>query len=212
MIASRLLLIAAALLAATSVLAQKKANVGAAYRCVDAQGRTHMGDSVPPECLGADVQVLNARGRVIRVIEGESARAARLEREAAQESERIAQEERAQKDRVLLDTYSSVDDIERLRDQRLDLLDSQITVTHQSMDNLRERQERLEQQIQRFRPYSDNPNAPPVPDHLAEDMVNTVNSLNVYQQQIEEKQAEKEQLRGEFAADIARFRKLKTQR
>ena len=57
-------------------------------------------------------------------------------------------------------------------------------VTEQNLSNLRERQTRLEGQIARFRPYSDKPNAPPLPDHLAAEMVNTVNGLRVYQESL----------------------------
>jgi hypothetical protein len=184
----------------------------AAYRCTDGSGRTHMSDSMPPECIGRDVEVLNERGRVLRVIEGEATRAARLEREAREDAERVAREEQAELDRVLLDTYQSVEEIERLRDQRLDLLASQITVAEQNIQTLRERQERLATQIQRFRPYSDAPDARPLPDHLAEEIVNTVESLRIYREQIAEKEAEQEELRQRFARDAARFRELKANR
>ena len=30
--------------------------------------------------------------------------------------------------------------------------------------------------VQRFRPYNDSPKAPPLPDHVSEDIVNTVNA------------------------------------
>ena len=110
---------------------------------------------------------------------------------------------------MLIDTYLSVEDIERLRNQRLELLEAQLNVTQQNISTMKERQSRLQQQIARFRPYSDAPNAPPLPDHLAEDMVNTVNSLQTYGATIASKQAEQEQLKAAFARDIARFKQLK---
>lgn len=179
------------------------------FRCTDARGQTHYGDRQPPACMGIDTQVLNERGTVLRIIEGETSRAARLLREAQEVIARKQREERALRDRMLLDTYLSVEDIERLRNQRLELLEAQLNATQQNIVAMRNRQATLEGQIARFRPYSDNPNAPPLPDHLAEDLVNTVNSMQTYQKNIVSKQTEQEQLKAEFAADIARFKQLK---
>ena len=63
--------------------------------------------------------------------------------------------------------------------------------------------------VQRFRPYNDAPEAPPVPDHVAEEMVNTVNGLVVYQEELAKNTAERNKLRAEFDADITRFKELK---
>lgn len=179
------------------------------FRCTDASGQTHFADHVPPACQGLDTQVLNERGTVVRVIEGEQSRAARLEREAAEATVRKAREEQALRDRMLVDTYLTVEDIERLRDQRLEMLAAQLNVTQQNIGALQERQSRLQQQVARFRPYSDQANAPPLPEHLAEEMVNTVNSLETYRQAIAARQAEQEALRQSFERDIARFKELK---
>ena len=95
---------------------------------------------------------------------------------------------------MLIETYLTVEDIERLRDQRLEQLDAQYRVTEQNISNLRERQTRLEAQIARFKPYSDKPNAPPLPEHLAEEMVNTVNGLRVYEESLAKNRKEQAEL------------------
>lgn len=179
------------------------------YRCRDAAGQTHYGDSKPPACEGLDTEVLNGHGMVTRVIEGTASRVERERSEQANAHLIRERQARQQRDRMLIDTYLTVEDIERLRDQRLDLLDSQYRVTEQSINNLRERQNRLSQQIARFKPYSDNPNAPALPDHLAEEMVNTVNGLRVYQETLAKTRNEQAQIRNAFTADIARFKELK---
>lgn len=181
----------------------------AVYRCKDSLGQTHYGDSKPPACDGYDTEVLNDNGMLLRVIEGNQSRAAREQREVAEGRARKEREARLQNDRMLIDTFLTVEDIERLRDQRLDLLDSQYRVTEQSIANLRERQGRLETQIARFKPYSDKPNAPPLPDHLAEEMVNTVNGMRVYQERLQATRAEQSHIKASFGADIKRFKELK---
>ena len=52
------------------------------FRCKDGRGQTHYGDSMPPACAGFDTEVLNDHGMVLRVIEGDQTRAARVAREA----------------------------------------------------------------------------------------------------------------------------------
>jgi hypothetical protein len=196
-------------LLATATHAQGRSAREAFYRCKDASGQTHYGDSIPHACAGFDTEVLNDRGILVRLIEGEATKAARLEREAAEKKARAEREAREQHDRMLIETYPTVADIERLRDQRLELLESQYRVTEQNIRNLRERQARVEQQIARFKPYNDQPNAPPLPDHLAEELVNIVNSERVYRELLAKNKEDQAQLKATFAADIKRFKELK---
>lgn len=179
------------------------------YRCKDASGQTHYGDSKPPACEGYDTEVLNDKGMLLRTIEGTQSRVAREQREVVEARAKKERDARLQRDRMLTETYITVEDIERLRDQRLDLLDSQYRVTEQNIKNLKARQDRLETQIARFKPYSDKPTAPALPDHLAEEMVNTVNGMRIYQETLAKTRAEQAQLRAAFSSDIARFKELK---
>lgn len=179
------------------------------FRCQDSRGQTHYGDSAPPACAGLDTEVLNERGMVLRVIEGSQTKAARVQREVGEAKAQKERDQRALRDRTLIETYLTVEDIERLRDQRLELLEAQYRVTEQNISNLRERQTRLETQTARFKPYSDKENAPPLPDHLAEEIVNTVNSLRVYQQSLAKNREEQAQLKRSFESDIRRFKELK---
>jgi hypothetical protein len=191
--------------AASKATASKKPPSEAMYRCRDAQGRIQVGQSIPPECMDLDVEVLDRNGQVVRTIPGRRS----LEQLSAQKAVEEEAKARAQRDRTLLATYLSVADIERLRDQRLELLEQQSRTTHQYIKNLRDRQARLMLDVQRYRPYSDSPKAAPLPDHVSEDIVNTVNGLQVYEQELTKLTAEQELLREEFAADIARFKELK---
>jgi hypothetical protein len=179
------------------------------FRCKDRNGQTHYGDSMPPQCAGLDTEVLNDRGMTLRVIEGDKTRAARLEREAVEAKARKEREQRQLRDHTLIETYLTVEDIERLRDQRLDMLVAQSRVTEQNINNLRERQTRLEATLGRFKPYSDKPNAPPLPENVAAEMVNTVNGLRVYQESLDANRKEQQHLRETFEADIKRFKELK---
>jgi len=203
--------IVAATLASTAAFAAQRTSQSreAFYRCKDAKGQILYGDRVPFGCQGLDTEVLNDTGMVMRVIEGDQTRASRLAREATESKEQQAKEQRLQRDRMLLETYLSVEDIERLRDQRIEMLVAQHRATEQTIINLRERQNRLETQVARFKPYSDNPKAPALPDHLAEELVNTVNGLRVYEESLAKNRAEQADVKSTFTADIKRFKELK---
>ncbi len=175
------------------------------YRCRDAKGQAYYGQNIPAECMEADVEVLDESGRVVRIVAGRRT----LEEAAALKNAEEQQKVDAQRDRTLLATYLSVADIERLRDQRLEILEQQAHVTQQYIANLKEREARLAMDVQRFKPYNASPKAPVVPDHVAEDIVNAVNGRQVYEQELVKNTAEQQRLRGEFDADIARFKELK---
>jgi hypothetical protein len=139
----------------------------------------------------------------------------RLEREKTQ-AERLADEARLrsvtdarQRDQILLTTYISVRQIEQLRDQRLELIESQVQVTNQYIGTLQERLGKLHARSQFFRPYSSNDNAKPMPDTLAEDLVRTVNEIRVQERNLDGKRTEQDQLRSEFQSDIDRYKELK---
>ena len=194
---------------ATTSAAQNRSSREAFFRCKDRNGQTHYGDSMPPQCAGLDTEVLNDNGMQVRLIEGEATRNARLQREAVEAKARKERETRELRDRTLIETYLTVEDIERLRDQRLEQLNATYRVTEQNIVSLRDRQTRLAAQIARFRPYSDKPNAPPLPEHLAAEMVNTVNGLRVYQESLNANRREQAELTESFASDIRRFKELK---
>jgi len=119
-----------ALADATTAAAQNRASREAFFRCKDRNGQTHYGDSMPPQCAGMDTEVLNDRGMQVRLIEGEGTRLKRLEREAAEAKVRKEKERRELRDRTLIETYLTVEDIERLRGQRLEMLNAQYRVTN----------------------------------------------------------------------------------
>ncbi len=62
-------------------------------------------------------------------------------------------------------------EIERLRDQRVTLLSDQIRVTTQFLEILDGKLKRLRTASMGFKPYSADPNAPPMSDQVAEDLV-----------------------------------------
>jgi hypothetical protein len=182
------------------------------YRWVDDNGVVHYGDRIPPQYANRDRNVLNNQGVRVGFEEGEvtpEERAAITAREAEVEAQAAAKAEGARRDRVLLDTYLSVSDIEDLRNRRLELLESQIKVTELYLTNLRKRLVTLQDEASRYKPYTAREGAPQVPANLALDISRTVASINLYEQTLSRTRADQTTLKSAFDNDIVRFRELK---
>ena len=194
------------LLATTSFSAgAAQSNGRKLYKWVDEQGVTHFGDHIPPEYASQEQHVINSHG-----VETEHIEAQRTpEQLAAEEKKRFEAEQKASRDRNLLNTYASVPEIERLRDQRLTLLADQVKVTSQFLEILNGRMKKLRVASQRFRPYSSDPKAPPMSDEVAEDLVRVDNDIHTQQENLREKRNEEATMSKQFESDIARFKELK---
>ncbi|MEE8543525.1 MAG: DUF4124 domain-containing protein [Gammaproteobacteria bacterium] len=181
------------------------------YRWVDDEGIVHYSDHVPQVYSSQDLDVLNSQGVAVRHVEGaatEEELAARARLAALGEAEAVAALEQARNDKVLLDTYLSIEDIERLRDRRLGLLGSQLNATELYLENLIKRLSELQLTAQNFRPYSDNPDARPVPQYLELDMTRTADAIKVYEETLGRSRDQHETLTEAFARDIQRFQEL----
>ncbi len=175
------------------------------YKWVDSQGQVHYGDSIPSEYASQEKDVVNGQGVTIEHQDAPKS----PEQVAAEEQKRAAAEELRHRDQNLLSTYGSLQEIERLRDQRLSLLSDQMKVTNQFLEILNGRLAKLEKSSLRYKPYSDDPKAQPMPDQVAEDLVRMDNDIRTQEQNLREKQKEETTMRAQFDADITRFKELK---
>jgi hypothetical protein len=204
-------------LGAAPALAEQRSSSGKStgkpvYKWVDEQGVTHYGDAIPPQYADQDKTVINRQGVPVGTIPGR--RTPEQIEEAAQKrsaEDRARQEQvlARQRDQNLLATYLTVEEIESLRDRRLEILEAQSKVTHQYLDTLRARLRQLETQALRFKPYNADEKAGPMPEHLAEDLVRAVNEMRAQERSLETRRVESARLQEQFARDIARFRELK---
>ncbi len=186
---------------------------GEMYRWVDDKGVVHFADSIPPEYAKIDRDVLNQRGIKVGKLDGE-----KTDQELAEE-QRLAEQRSAEqrnleiaatRDRVLLTTYLSVDEIERLRDRRVELMDGQIRVTEIYLKNLRAMLVKLQREAEPYRPYNVDPDAPPINDRLARELSDTLNSIILYEKNLAGARSQQLDNVAKFAADIERFRTLKS--
>jgi hypothetical protein len=175
------------------------------YKWVDKDGVTHYGDHVPPEYASQEQHVLNSQGYEIRHLDAQKS----AEQAAAEEQKRLDAEQRQLRDKNLLSTYASVQEIERLRDQRLTLLADQVKVTNQFLDTLNGRMKKMRADSMRFRPYNSDPKAPSMPDQMAEDLVRLTTDMRTQEQNLKQKRSEESTMSIQFESDIDRFKELK---
>jgi hypothetical protein len=202
----RWLLACTALVCAGACAAAPSSKQGVAYRWVDEQGVVHYGDHIPPQYASQDRAVLNSQGVEVGHLEAQKSQ----EQVAAAARERATQLKLRQHDAFLITTYTSVKDIEALRDVRLDQLRGQRAAAEQYTDSLRVRLASLQSRALNFRPYSSRADARRMPDDLAENLVRTVNELNAQSRELALKMQEETTLRAQFQADIERYRALHT--
>ncbi len=175
------------------------------YKWVDAQGITHYGDRIPPEYASQERQIINAEGVEITRLDAQKT----PEQLAAEDQKKLEAQQNQERDKNLLSTYASVQEIERLRDQRLTLLSDQIKVTSQFLEVLDGKLKTLRLTSMRFRPYSNDPNAMVMPDQIAEDLVHVGNDIRTQEQNLQAKRNEQATMSQQFASDINRFKELK---
>jgi len=175
------------------------------YEWVDEHGLRHYGDHIPPEYAGQEQHIVNAQGIEVQRLEAQKT----PEQLAAENQKKLEAEQRESRDRNLLSTYVSVQEIERLRDQRLALVQDQIKVTNQFLELLDGRLRKLSANGMNFKPYSNDPKAPPMSDQMTEDLVHIGNDLRTQQQNLQQKRTEEETMSKQFESDIARFKELK---
>ena len=175
------------------------------YKWVDANGVTHYGDVIPPEYATQEQHVINSRGIEISHLDAQKS----PEQMAAEDQRRLDAQQRENRDKNLLSTYSSVQEIERLRDQRLTLLADQLKVTSQFLETLNGRMKKLRAESMRFKPYNADPRAPPMTDQIAEDLVRLTVDIHTQEQNLRQKRNEVSTMSIQFESDIDRFKELK---
>ena len=168
----------ALMLAAGPVSAQK------IYSWTNESGEIVYGNSPPPEAA----EQLFDRRFPLETVEDEAAA------------------KQAQEDRILLQTYLSVAEIEKVRDERLARLQGQDRLTRSYVDNLNRQLAELEEALDNIGTGNLNEEDPTV---LAAEIGETRRRIQIYETELEQSAAQQEEIRQKFADDIDRFQQLR---
>jgi hypothetical protein len=137
------------LLAATLPL-----GAGAAYKCVDERGLTHIGDTPPPGCAKVMMYEVTRSGKVIREIAPtmteeqvkERAEAAKRQKEA----DRLASEQR-RKDLALLATYANESEFDVVRDRTIEPIHGRIKVAKERITAVDKRTAKVQEELEFYK-------------------------------------------------------------
>src|SRR5579885_3360764 len=179
----------------------------AAIKCwTNKDGIKECGNVVPPEYSQQETTQINKTG----IVTGKTERAKTPEeiaQEKAAAEQKAAEEvaaEQAAKDRVLLETYNSEDDMVMARDGRIAAIESQINITQNYIEKLKGDLNARIAQAADLERRGEKPN-----DKLQADIESVRGQIKKNEDFIASKKEEETAVRGQFDADIARYRQLK---
>lgn len=184
------------------------ADEGKVYRWMDAEGQIHYGDSIPAEYAELPKDVINEHGVAVDLLEGKKT-PEELEAERLETERMVAREKQQRADQALLATYLTVEEILMHRDRRVELFQAQSRVTELYLNNLARRLETLRADSANYSPYSENPDAPMIPEDLAKYLQQTKDTIHRHERNLKKYQSDEQQIISRFAGDISRFKALK---
>ena len=130
------------------------------YRWVDDSGRVHYSDTLPPTYQKSGAAEMSKQGVVVKRTQSEAERRAEAERQAEQKRIEQGQQQQAQQDRALTQTYTTEAEIDLSRDRALEhhklaIKGSQIRAKVVA-DNLAELKARASRVVKTGRPLPPN--------------------------------------------------------
>jgi DNA repair exonuclease SbcCD ATPase subunit len=168
------------------------------YKCVDAAGKVYYSDKLNPDC-GQNAE-LNRQGVVMK--KKEIAKPSQSPNEVVAMVKNTREQDR--RDRALMATYTSEEEIDAARDRSLSLpmqgtktIESKLDKANQQLSALKERAETLATQKK------------PLPAHLLEDVNVSQMQVSGLETELAQRKAQSEAIRARYEADKQRFRELK---
>ena len=163
--------------------------------------------TVPKKFLGRKIEILNSKGQVIKTIPADKTPEQKIQdaklAKIAAEKKRIKDDKR-RRDRILINTFVSVEDILLSRDTKITAIDSIIKI---SKSNRKKQQKILDKHTQRAANFERKNQK--VPETILADVKKSKEKLKVFDDFIELRKQEKLKLHLKYDSDIKRFKELK---
>jgi hypothetical protein len=175
------------------------------FRCVGKDGKRYYGSIIPGECFGQPVEELSSQGMVVRRIDPEGTEKERRAKEAADAKKRdedLAKREASRRNRALLATYTSEQDIEDARSRALGDNNKAIGEVEQRIAEIRKRQASLEKELEFYK----GKNEPPA--KLKDDIKSAEDDLKAQRGLLEAKKREVEIINARYDDDKKRYAAL----
>jgi hypothetical protein len=181
------------------------------YRWVDEEGNVHYSDRVPPAAAEKERKVLNEEGRTIErhqraKTREEAEQQRRSEQQIIEEARR--REEQQRQDRMLLMTFTTAEDLEHVRDDRVAAVDAQIMILDEKLERLRKARADLDAQAAKL---TEGGQAM-ISDDLNQRLQRNEAEIRRSEAYLESRRAERQAIVDKFNADLERFKELKAKR
>jgi hypothetical protein len=181
------------------------------YRWVDEEGNVHYSDRVPPAAAEKERKVLNEEGRTIERHQRAKTREEveqqrRSEQQIIEEARR--REEQQRQDRMLLMTFTTAEDLEHVRDDRVAAVDAQIMILTEKLERLRKVRADLDAQAAKL---TEGGQAM-ISDDLNQRLQRNEAEIRRSEAYLESRRAERQAIVDKFNADLERFKELKAKR
>jgi hypothetical protein len=201
-----LTIIAVTALIAASLAAHSQSTPGQlTYRCVGKDGKKYYGSTVPTPCLGQPIEQLNTSGMVVRRInpEGEDKERAVKDAEAKKKREdEAAAKDAARRNRALLATYTSEQDIDEARSRALADNEQAVRDVELRIDAIKKRQASYDKELEFYK----GGNKPPA--RLQDDIRDAEIDLQAQQNLLVVKKKDVNSINARYADDKKRYREL----
>jgi hypothetical protein len=184
------------------------AGPGSITCCEDAAGRRICADVLPAACYGREYREISPQGRVSRVVPAPLTAEERLRAEQEEKGRKAAEEkarEERRKDAALLQTYSSLDDLEAQRQRALVDIQRDLEEARRREAEVQKRRAKLDQEAEFYAKK-------PKPRELVESLRDNDSELAAQRSVIESKQRDVEAVKSRYDADRRRYSELLAQK
>jgi hypothetical protein len=175
------------------------------YRCTGKDGKKYYGQTVPQTCFGQPLELINKQGLVVKRIDPEGEEKARLAKEAEAEKKReleAAQKESMRRNRALLATYTSENDIEESRKRDLANHQRNLQEVEHRIAEIKRRQAQYQKELALFQEAGKG--TPPA--RLQEEITNAEIDLKAQQTLLDAKKKETVSINTRYDEDRRRYR------
>ena len=172
--------------------------------CEDESGRRICADILPQACYGRAYREISPQGSVTKVVPAPLTAEERMRAEQEEKARKALDEkERTQRrrDQALLETYSSVDDLEAQRQRAVADLDKDLTLAYRRENEALERRTKLQMQAQAYAKK-------PLPPDLASELEENEGELAAQRSVILAKQRVMEATMARYDSDRRRLAEL----
>ena len=196
------------LLTAAIMFSQAGYAAGTLKKWKDKDGQWHFGDVIPPEYSQQAHEELNKQGMTVEVqdrakTDAEIAKAKK--QEAIAEEKKREAEEQARHDHILLDTYSSVDDMEMARDGKVQAIQSRISLAQNRIEKI---QKDLNDRMEAAAAQERSGKAPN--PELKKDIDSLHRQVSNQEEFIKQQNQDIEDVKASYEKDIERYKLLKS--